>query len=90
MVNAVRSFSNRLTPFGGGTFMARTGDPDSATSQFFIKVKDNDFLDKAKMADLGGYCVFGRVIDGMDVVDEIKECPASLASIKLFRSRSNS
>lgn len=47
--------------------MARTEDLDSATSQFYINVKDNDFLDKNK------YCAFGRVIDGMDVVDKIKE-----------------
>src|SRR5262249_59629 len=51
----------------------RPADPDSATSQFFINVKDNDFLDKAKMRDNAGYCVFGRVIEGMDVVDRIKD-----------------
>jgi peptidyl-prolyl cis-trans isomerase B (cyclophilin B) len=67
--------SNGLSNKRGTFAMARTGDPDSATSQFFINVKDNDFLDKAKMADLGGYCVFGRVIDGMDVVDKIKDVP---------------
>jgi cyclophilin family peptidyl-prolyl cis-trans isomerase len=49
--------------------MARTNKLDSATSQFYINVKDNDFLDKNK------YCAFGRVIDGMDVVDRIKEVP---------------
>ena len=52
--------------------MARTGDPNSATSQFFINVKDNTFLDRAKAGDKVGYCVFGRVIEGMDVVDKIK------------------
>lgn len=46
--------------------MARTNDLDSATSQFYINVKDNSFLDTNK------YCAFGRVIDGMDVVDKIK------------------
>ena len=44
-----------------------------ATSQFFINVKDNDFLDKAKIRDGMGYCVFGRVIGGMDVVDKIRD-----------------
>jgi len=53
--------------------MARTNKPDSATSQFFINVKDNDFLDKAKARDKVGYCVFGKVIDGKDVVDKIKD-----------------
>src|SRR5262245_30323233 len=49
--------------------MARTNRPDSATSQFFINVKDNDFLNKNKARDGVGYCVFGKVIAGMDVVD---------------------
>jgi cyclophilin family peptidyl-prolyl cis-trans isomerase len=53
--------------------MARTGQPDSATSQFFINVKDNDRLDKAKYPDGVGYCVFGKVIEGADVVDKIKD-----------------
>ena len=52
--------------------MARTREPDSATAQFFINVKDNPYLDRAKAADRVGYCVFGKVIDGMDVVDKIK------------------
>jgi cyclophilin family peptidyl-prolyl cis-trans isomerase len=52
--------------------MARTNKPDSATAQFFVNVKDNDFLDKAKARDKVGYCVFGKVIEGMDVVDKIK------------------
>jgi cyclophilin family peptidyl-prolyl cis-trans isomerase len=52
--------------------MARTPDPDSATSQFFINAKDNDFLDKEKARDGVGYCVFGKVIEGQDVVDKIK------------------
>jgi cyclophilin family peptidyl-prolyl cis-trans isomerase len=49
--------------------MARTNKLDSATSQFYINVKDNGFLDENQ------YCAFGRVIDGMDVVDRIKEVP---------------
>ena len=52
--------------------MARTSAPDSATAQFFINLKDNTFLDKANAQDKVGYCVFGKVIDGMDVVDKIK------------------
>ena len=56
----------------GTIAMARTNVADSATSQFFINTVDNDFLDKAKSRDGVGYCVFGRVIEGMDVVDKIK------------------
>jgi len=53
--------------------MARTGDPDSATAQFFINTRDNDFLNKGspKARDKAGYCVFGKVIEGTDVVDKI-------------------
>jgi len=50
--------------------MARTPDADSATAQFYINVKDNKGLDKA--VEGTGYCVFGKVIEGMDVVDKIK------------------
>ena len=57
--------------------MARTGDPNSATAQFFINVKDNGFLDKAQSQDGVGYCVFGKVTDGMDVVNKIKATPTS-------------
>jgi peptidyl-prolyl cis-trans isomerase B (cyclophilin B) len=53
--------------------MARTSDPHSATAQFFINVGDNDFLNhKAPSAEGWGYCVFGRVVEGQDVVDRIK------------------
>ena len=52
--------------------MARTSDPHSATAQFFINVGDNDFLDNGKCQDGWGYCVFGRVVDGMDVVNKIR------------------
>ena len=56
----------------GTIAMARTPAVDSATSQFFINVKYNDFLDhKGETAQEFGYCVFGKVIDGMDVVDKI-------------------
>lgn len=53
--------------------MARTSVPDSATAQFFINVKDNDFLNHTAPTSSGwGYCVFGKVVEGMDVVDQIE------------------
>ena len=53
--------------------MARTSDPHSATAQFFVNVKDNAFLDHTEPTPKGwGYCVFGRVVEGADVVDRIK------------------
>jgi peptidyl-prolyl cis-trans isomerase B (cyclophilin B) len=53
--------------------MARTPSPHSATSQFFINVAGNDFLNfRAATTDGYGYCVFGRVVEGRDVVDKIK------------------
>lgn len=55
----------------GTIAMARTSDPHSATSQFFINHKDNERLDWDKARDEWGYCVFGEVIDGIEVVDEI-------------------
>lgn len=52
--------------------MARTGDPQSATAQFFINTKDNSFLNYTAPNPQGyGYCVFGKVVEGMDVVDKI-------------------
>jgi peptidyl-prolyl cis-trans isomerase B (cyclophilin B) len=57
----------------GTVAMARTGDPHSATAQFFVNVKDNAFLDhKAKSGSDWGYAVFGKVVSGMDVVERIK------------------
>lgn len=57
----------------GSIAMARTSDPHSASSQFFINVKDNDFLNHtAKDRQGWGYCVFGKVVAGLDVVDKIK------------------
>lgn len=54
--------------------MARTGDPQSATAQFFINVKDNDFLNYTAPTTQGyGYCVFGKVVEGKEVVDAIKK-----------------
>lgn len=65
---------NGLKNERGTLAMARTGDPHSATAQFFINVSDNEFLDhRSKHSGQSwGYAVFGRVIEGMDVVDEIK------------------
>lgn len=59
----------------GTVAMARTGYPHSATSQFFINVKNNDFLNARGAAD--GYAVFGKIISGMDVVNKIKVVPTS-------------
>lgn len=65
--------SNGLANNRGTLAMARTMDPHSATSQFFINVSDNDFLNfRSETPDGFGYCVFGRVYDGMDVVDAIR------------------
>jgi len=58
--------------------MARTSEPHSATAQFFINVNDNGFLDHTAPTPQGwGYCVFGRVIEGQDVVDRIKAVKTS-------------
>jgi peptidyl-prolyl cis-trans isomerase B (cyclophilin B) len=62
---------NGLKNVSGTLAMARTMDPHSATSQFFINVSDNGFLDYPGQ-DGWGYCVFGRVVEGMDVVNAIK------------------
>ncbi|MEJ7137170.1 peptidylprolyl isomerase [Amphibiibacter pelophylacis] len=56
----------------GTVAMARTSDPDSASAQFFINVKDNLFLDPARSPDGNGYAVFGKVVKGMDVVNKIR------------------
>ncbi|MDB5308740.1 MAG: Peptidyl-prolyl cis-trans isomerase cyp18 [Gemmataceae bacterium] len=63
--------ANGLSNARGTVAMARTSDPDSATSQFYINTVDNTFLDKKEDPNGVGYCVFGRVIEGMDVVDKI-------------------
>ena len=60
--------------------MARTMDPHSASAQFFINVNDNDFLNfKSKDAQGYGYCVFAKVVSGMDVVNQIKSVPTGSA-----------
>ena len=65
--------ANGLKNKRGSIAMARTSDPHSATAQFFINTVDNDFLDfKAPSGQGWGYCVFGEVTEGMDVVDKIR------------------
>ncbi|MBC6906891.1 peptidyl-prolyl cis-trans isomerase [Saccharophagus sp. K07] len=64
---------NGLPNNTGTIAMARTSDPHSATAQFFINVKDNDFLNhKSKTPQGWGYCVFGKVTKGLEVVNKIK------------------
>lgn len=60
--------------------MARTSDPNSATSQFFINVSDNGFLDRDQSQDGHGYAVFGQVTDGTDVVDKIAKVKTGVKS----------
>ena len=67
---------NGLKNARGSIAMARTSDPHSATAQFFINVKDNGFLDHPGQ-DGWGYCVFGKVIEGMDVIDAIVAVPTA-------------
>jgi peptidyl-prolyl cis-trans isomerase B (cyclophilin B) len=64
---------NGLSNKSGTLAMARTNEPHSASAQFFINVKDNDFLDhSSKTAQGWGYCVFGEVVEGLDIVEKIK------------------
>ncbi len=72
---------NGLSNVRGTLAMARTAAPDSATAQFFINVVDNTFLDAANARDGHGYAVFGRVVDGMDVVDRIRDVPTGNVGI---------
>jgi len=69
---------NGLPNKRGSIAMARTPDPDSASSQFFINLKDNDFLNFTAPTSQGwGYAVFGEVVEGMDVVDSIAQVSTS-------------
>ncbi|MCB1649959.1 MAG: peptidylprolyl isomerase [Gammaproteobacteria bacterium] len=71
----INEADNGLPNVIGSLAMARTSDPHSATSQFFINVADNTFLNhKSKTTQGWGYAVFGRVTAGMDVVNKIKQC----------------
>ncbi len=60
--------------------MARTSVPDSATSQFFINTADNAFLDRAQAQDGVGYAVFGKVVEGQDVVDKIGKVKTGMSA----------
>ena len=73
---------NGLRNDRGTIAMARTGVVDSATAQFFINVVNNDFLNHADETPRGfGYAVFGKVIEGMDVVDKIRAVPTGRVSM---------
>ena len=73
---------NGLVNEVGTIAMARTPDPDSATAQFFINVKDNAFLNYTAPTSQGwGYCVFGKVIEGMDVVHQIEKVATDSAGM---------
>ncbi|CAB3789582.1 Peptidyl-prolyl cis-trans isomerase cyp18 [Paraburkholderia caffeinitolerans] len=66
--------NNGLKNERGSIAMARTNDPHSASAQFFINVADNDFLNHSSPTPQGwGYAVFGKVVDGLDVVEKIKK-----------------
>ena len=72
----VNEADNRIANKRGTIAMARTSAPHSATCQFFINVVDNDFLNfRMPTPDGFGYCVFGKVVDGMDTVNKIKSVP---------------
>ena len=65
--------SNGLSNKRGTIAMARTSEPNSASSQFYINTVNNPNLDKANADDNVGYCVFGKVVEGLDVVDKIRK-----------------
>jgi len=70
--------NNSLKNIKGSISMARTGDPHSATAQFFINVADNDFLNFSSPTPNGwGYAVFGQVIEGLEIVEEIEKVKTS-------------
>ncbi|MRX28497.1 peptidylprolyl isomerase [Kangiella sp. HZ709] len=74
--------NNGLSNVNGSVAMARTMEPHSASCQFFINTKDNDFLNFSSETSQGwGYCVFGQVIEGMDVVESIKEVETGSYSV---------
>ncbi len=67
--------TNGISNERGTIAMARTPVADSATSQFFINTVENKFLDRANADDNVGYCVFGKVVEGLDVVDKMRRVP---------------
>ncbi len=72
----INEAANGLKNKRGTVAMARTSQPDSATAQFFINTADNAFLDHRDKTPAGwGYCVFGKVVDGIKVVDTIEKLP---------------
>ena len=72
----INEANNGLSNKRGWVAMARTSEVNSATAQFFINLKDNQFLDfKSATPEGYGYCVFGKVVEGMDVVDKIAAIP---------------
>ncbi len=74
--------ANGLKNLRGTLAMARTSDVDSATAQFFVNLVDNGFLDHTAPTPEGfGYCVFGKVADGMDVVDAIAAVPVTANNV---------
>lgn len=81
----VNESQNGLKNARGAIAMARTNDPNSATAQFFINVKDNAMLDYPSN---GGYAVFGKVIAGMDVVDKVKATPTGTSKITMIHPTS--
>lgn len=79
---SIENEADKAVPNKRGTIaMARTSDPHSASTQFFINVADNDFLNfSAKNSNGWGYCVFGKVTSGMEVVDKIKKVTTTTKS----------
>jgi len=77
----VNEGKNGLKNDRGTIAMARTNDPNSATAQFFINVKDNAGLD---YPNNGGYAVFGKVVEGMEVVDKIKVVPTGVSKLTML------
>jgi len=70
--------NNRLSNLLGTIAMARTPEPHSASAQFFINTGDNAFLDFSKETEDGwGYCVFGKVCAGLEIVEKIEEAPTT-------------
>jgi peptidyl-prolyl cis-trans isomerase A (cyclophilin A) len=79
----VNEAGNGLHNTRGTVAMARLPDPNTATSDFYINVKDNTFLDKEEDPHKAGYCVFGKVIKGMDVVDKIKSVDTGIKEAEI-------